>query len=184
MRYIKYLKNCGAIVGHKEITDDPSDYETPEIGFYPDTLDEGLYYFVNGEPLERVLATGLIANKTVIKADGIDTITISNLPTDAWLRINELLVQVNTTYNFTTSSIGTYKFELVGKYYTNSNLFANAITVIQNATEVDPKWVILKDATPTQIEDWVNNNVTTLADAKELFILLLKSVRFLYDRTK
>lgn len=46
----------------------------------------------------------------------------------------------------------------------------------------DPFWTKLRDATPAQIDNWLTNNVTSLADARRLFKLILLALRALRAR--
>ena len=46
----------------------------------------------------------------------------------------------------------------------------------------DPFWTALRDATPQQIENWLGNNVTNLAEARRVLKLILLALRALRAR--
>jgi hypothetical protein len=43
----------------------------------------------------------------------------------------------------------------------------------------DPRWQALKNATPAQIDTWLANNVTNLAEARQVLGLILRAIRVL-----
>lgn len=43
----------------------------------------------------------------------------------------------------------------------------------------DPRWAALKNATGAEIDTWLQNNVTSLAQARQVLGLLLRAVRVL-----
>lgn len=45
--------------------------------------------------------------------------------------------------------------------------------------KTDPILVALKTATPAQIENWINNNVNSLAEAKQVLKMLVKVLFYL-----
>jgi hypothetical protein len=55
----------------------------------------------------------------------------------------------------------------------------NEREVTRTGLKTDARWEALKDATPAQIDAWLNTNVTTLAQARQVLGLLLKAMRVL-----
>lgn len=43
----------------------------------------------------------------------------------------------------------------------------------------DPRWTALRNATGTEIDAWLTNNVTSLAQARQVLGLLLRAIRVL-----
>jgi len=185
MIYTKYSKENGAILGYREITGEPIIHENALIGVWPGRHDaDTLYFAVSGEPpVPRELVTGLSANKTTILANGIDQLVISNLPLDCWLNVNGAAIHVTTgTYTFTATANGIVVLKLIGKYYTNADLYIKVITLIENARENDIRWTAVKTATPAEIDTWINNNIIDLPSARNLLKALVLAVRALHDK--
>jgi hypothetical protein len=55
----------------------------------------------------------------------------------------------------------------------------NALKTISSSLDQDPRWSALKNATPTQIENYIQNNVVDLASAKQLLTVFAKVLRML-----
>lgn len=59
----------------------------------------------------------------------------------------------------------------------------SALELVENALGSDPRWTALRTATPAQVAQWMQTNVTTLAEARSVLVLLALAVQRLARRT-
>jgi hypothetical protein len=173
-------------IGERTI-EDQWDFETfhhrKEI-FYAGTYDPSIKYAVDTYTLmDRTLVT--LTHPASV--DFNSSITISNIPVNAYLYING--VRRNTMGGDTSKTLTNVKediiIKMVGKYKTSpETIVIPVIHAVRTTRDGDSKWQALENATPAQIDTWVDNNVTTLAQARELFKLILKAIRVLHDKDK
>jgi hypothetical protein len=185
MLYTKYDIASGHIIGRTDTGIPPTNSAT--IGYIEGYFDKSTYYIDElSAPQLKILHNTATVNKSKLTADNVDSIVISNLPIGGcWLRVGVSTVYVSgTTYSISTSVSETFTVSLIGKYFASNTLTIKALTPIESVSDIDPKWIALQDATSAQIDTWVNNNITTLLEARDLFKTVLKAIRVLHDRTK
>jgi hypothetical protein len=122
----------------------------------------------------RTAAT-VTASKSLFLADGADSVTVT-CPNPAWLRVNGEFFQVAGTRTVTTTIPGQYAVLLAGQY-TGDELVVTAGDEIDLAFDSDPRWQALRTATVAEIDTWLTNNVTNIAQARTVLKLLLLAVR-------
>lgn len=81
-----YLKATGEIIGHG-IGGEGVSFDTPEIGAIDGRHDAATHYVAIDEALERPVFTPTVSRYT-LAADGVDTVTIGNLPDGAEIGVD------------------------------------------------------------------------------------------------
>ena len=185
MIYTKFHKLSGALFGWSDITGNPGAYETETIGLIEGRHSAETHYVLNRVLTPRVLATNVSVSKLRLQANGTDTATISGLPVDCWLTVDGLPVNVATgSHVFSTTVTGDHLLELIGKYRTNAPLTLRAVSTAQQTRDNDPRWQQIVQATPAQIANWVEANVTNLATAKDVLVTLILAVKSLHEKVR
>jgi len=179
-----YRKLSREVVGLVYCEDDEDlvlSYETFRFGVYEGVFDSSLFYVdSNGLLADRVPLSYTIPASVEINTP----IQISGLPEDVFMTVNSVPTAViEGVLTIVKASAISYHFEAVGKYVNDVPKTCLVIDSVKEAKEADPRWVALQNATPAQIETWINNNITDLASARNLLKTLVLVVRMLHDRT-
>lgn len=170
-----YHERSGTVTGRCVVDDDA------EMGaeWYDGEVDPRTTYVrPDGTLGTRTTPVGLAVDKRILAADGVDTATISGLPDPCWLRVNGEFREVagDVSVALTADAPSQIVVEIVGAYVA-PRLVVQVVDAVGIELERNAQWTALRDATPAQIDTWLTNNVTNIAQARAVLKLLLLAVR-------
>lgn len=165
-----YHAPSGSIFKRSLVADD---YTPPPGDWIVGASDPDSQYVSGGALAPRTTGT-ITASKAIIENNGTDSAVIT-CPNPCWLRVNGAFVQANGTYSVTATEVGTVLVRLAGQY--RGEVTVTVGDAIDMTFEADPRWVALKGATPTQIDNWLTTNVTNITQARTVLRILILAVR-------
>lgn len=171
-----YHLGSGAIVGQGQVEDDWSHPELPnaEFGIYQGLADAATEYVTSPTTkAARADAVGVVVPESVEVGQ---TANITGLPNPCWVRVNQQVMQViGGTLTFQANQVKRHLLQLIGAWRGSWTITVESAEAA--ALRTDPRWQALRTATPQQIDDWLNANMTTLASARQVFKILLLAVK-------
>jgi hypothetical protein len=146
---------------------------------YLDVFDPELFYATDSATKLPRETFDIIAPATIEKRSFFSIA----LPSDAFISVNGVTYSaISGMFEVSKALADRYELTLVGKYKNTTPITITVIDSMYIAKESNPRWAALRNATPTQIETWINNNVTGLTSIREVFVALLLAVRHLDAR--
>lgn len=169
-----FHKASHATLGRVQTGDDAelSHHANADVGVYEGEFDPKHYFVAGTALLERVEVTMVVTPANPV--DG-DTLTVTGLPADCWVRHSGGLHQVIGGTLTLPAKAGEMGLELVGEY--SGSVTVQVGTAGDVALAADPRWHAIRTATPAQIETWLTANVTNLVQAHEVLKVLILAVR-------
>ena len=180
-----YHRLSHAIQGEVSTTDESNfdSFRNSEVSVYEGLLDAETEYpiddFTSGI---RTMVSGITISAMTVMVGNY--ITISNLPDPCWISADGGLLEVTGGQVIRAfNKARKLPIELVGEYKSQTAVITIKSSIAYSR-DSDIRWQQLENATPTQINTWIDNNITTLASAKELLKTLTLAIRVLHDKNK
>ena len=155
-------------------------YENDRIGVYAGSFDHDLFYAIDRETLLPREALTVIFPTSVPYRE---TTVISGFPLDCFYRLNGKIGLTDEGSITIVDPLEPLTLVFVGKYK-HATLIIPLSNSLKDGRDADNKWQALMNATPSQIDNWMNSNITDLASARSLLRTLVYAVRYLSDKVK